>query len=463
MAPAAVSAAAGLPRVPRLRSFRNSWALAADPIPVITGYLDTYGDTVGLHLGGVRPTLLTRDPGLIQHILQKNHRNYPKSDISQGLARYLGHGLLTAEGNYWLQQRRLIQPGFHRQRLATLTELMLDVIDECLAPVVAAARQQGGRVEVPVHELMTATAFRIIARSVFSSAMSEDELQRLSRLLTELQAFYVRTLRQPYLRPWLGLRGQYGHHDRLAAELRQLIGGYIRRRKQQPGPAPDDLLQMLLDVRYEDSGLPMTDEQVLDEAIILLVAGHETSANGLSWLWYLLARHPAEAARLHAELAAVLGPRRPTFADLPRLPYALQAVQETLRLYPPVWMVDRRAARDDEYQGLRLPQGTLISAYLYGVHHHSALWDEPEVFRPARFGPEAPSPPPYAYLPFGGGPRLCIGQQFALTEMQLVLLQVLRRFEVEWVAQPPVLMRPLISLRPRHDIRLGFRLHEKPA
>lgn len=448
-----------LPRVPRLRSFRNSWALAANPIPVISDYLDQYGDTIGLHLGGVRPTLLTRDPGLIQHILQRNHRNYPKSEMSHGVARYLGHGLLTSEGSYWLQQRRLIQPGFHRQRLAGLTQLMVGVIDECLAPVEAQARAQGGAVEVPVHELMTTTAFRIIARSVFSTSMTEAELQHLARLLTDIQAFYVRTLRQPYLRPWLGVSGQYRHHDGLAAEMRRLIMGYIQRRKAAIGPGPDDLLQMLLDARYEDTGLPMTDEQVLDEAAILLVAGHETSANALSWLWYLLARHPEEAARVRAEQAAVLGAAPPSFAELPRLPYSMQVIQETLRLYPPAWIVDRQAAEDDEYQGLPLPKGTLISAYLYGVHHSPRLWPEPEAFRPARFGPEQQREQvPYAFIPFGGGPRLCIGNQFALTEMQLVLLRVLRRFEVEWVEQPAVQMRPLITLRPRAEIRLRFHL-----
>ncbi|WP_165903924.1 cytochrome P450 [Hymenobacter gummosus] len=447
--------------MPRLRSFRNSWALAANPIPVITDYLDQFGDTVGLYLGGVRPTLLTRDPGLIQHVLQKNHRNYPKSELTRGVARYLGHGLLTSEGSYWLQQRRLIQPGFHRQRIAALTELMLDVIDECLAPVLDAAGKQGGVAQVAVHELMTATAFRIIARSVFSSSMTEAELQQMARLLTELQGFYVRTLRQPYLRPWLGVTGQYRLHDGLAAELRQLIRGYIQRRKQEqqadPGFAKDDLLQMLLDARYEDSGEAMTDEQVLDEAAILLVAGHETAANALSWLWLLLARHPEEAAKVRAEMQRVLGSRRPSFTDLPQLPYSMQVVQETMRLYPPVWIVDRQAAEDDEYNGLPLPKGTLISAYLYGVHHLPRLWPEPEAFCPARFGKDQPAPPTYAYLPFGGGPRLCIGNQFALTEMQLVLLEVLRRFEVEWQEQPPIQMRPLITLRPRAEINLRFR------
>ncbi|GAB2954178.1 cytochrome P450 [Hymenobacter coalescens] len=447
-----------------MHSFRNSWALAANPIPILTEYLDAYGDTIGLHLGGVRPTLLTRDPGLIQHILQRNHRNYPKSELSHGVARYLGHGLLTSEGSYWLQQRRLIQPGFHRQRIASLTQLMLAVIGECLAPVAERARAAGGCAEVAVHELMTATAFRIIARSVFSTGMAEAELQRMAQLLTDIQAFYVRTVRQPYLRPWLGVTGQFRRHDALAAELRELVRGYIRRRKQPgaaPAAAPDDLLQMLLDARYEDTGEAMTDEQVLDEAAILLVAGHETAANALSWLWYLLARHPAEVTKLRAEMQAVLGTRSPTFADLPNLPYALQVVQETLRLYPPAWIVDRVAAEDDAYNGLPLPKGTLISAFLYGLHHAPRLWPEPEAFRPARFGPEQVREP-YAYLPFGGGPRLCIGHQFALAEMQLVLLETLRRFDVEWLEQPAVQLRPLITLRPRAEIRLRFRVRPAP-
>ncbi|GAA4381749.1 cytochrome P450 [Hymenobacter koreensis] len=450
-----------LARVPRLRSFKNSVAMAGNPVPVIDEYLNEYGDTIGLHLGGVMPTLLTRDPGLIQHILQKNHRNYPKSEMSHGLARYLGNGLLTSEGNYWLQQRRLIQPGFHRQRVAGLTELMRTVIEECLQPLTAQAKEQGGAAEVEIHELMTVLTFRIMARSTFSSSMSEAELERMAELLTLNQAFYVRTLRQPYLKPWLNVSGQYRHHDGLAAEMRNLVRRYIRQRQAAPATeeAPNDLLQMLLDARYEDTGEPMTEEQVLDEAAILLVAGHETSANALSWLWYLLASHPAEVAKLRTEMQTVLGDRSPQFTDLPNLPYSLQVIQETMRLYPPAWIVDRVALEDDEYNGLPLPKGTLISGYIYGVHHSPKLWDEPEAFRPERFEKERlREQPAYAYLPFGGGPRLCIGNQFALTEMQLVLLETLRRFEVELTDDAHPGLRPLITLRPRNDIRLRFRL-----
>ncbi len=453
-----------LPRVPRWRSLLRSFALAKDPLPVLDATLVRYGDTVELFIGGVEKSILTRDPGLTQHILQKNHRNYAKSKFTQGFSRYVGHGLLTNEGPDWLRQRRLIQPGFHRQRVAGLTGLMQELTAETLAPLAAQAAGGGGAVVVPVHELMTRLTFRIIARSVFSTNFPEAELDRLAGLITEIQAFFVRSIRQPYLKPWFRLRGQFRYHDALAAELRAQLGGYIARRQaanQQPNATPpDDLLQMLLDVRYEDTGEPMTPDRVLDEALILLIAGHETSANALTWLTYLLAHHPAEAASIRTEMTAVLAGRPPTFEDLPRLGKALFAVQEAMRRYPPAWMVDRVALADDTYNGLPIPKGTLFSLYFYGLHHDEKYWDAPAEFRPARFAPHPARPvQPFAYVPFGGGPRLCIGMQFALTEMQLVTLELLRQFDIEWVAgQPPVTMQPLITLRPRDDFQVRLRL-----
>ncbi|WP_086596292.1 cytochrome P450 [Hymenobacter crusticola] len=457
MSTATAAATKKIPVVPRFRSLLGSMLIAANPIPILNSYLNTYGDTLIMYIGGVRPTLLTRDPGLVQHILQKNHRNYPKSELSHGIARYLGHGLLTSEGSYWLQQRRLIQPGFHRQRVAGLVELMQAEINECLKPLKRQLAQEGGSTEVEVHRLMTTTAFRIIARSTFSTNLDNAKLERMSALLTAIQAFYVRSIRQPYLRPWLALRNQFRQHDELATELREMVRSYVRQR-QQTDDSYDDLLQMLLDVRYEDTGAPMTEEQVVDEALILLVAGHETSANALSWMWYLLAQHPSVVAQMRADMTQVLCDRSAAFADLPNLGYSLQIVQETMRLYPPAWIVDRVAQEDDSYNGIRLPKGTMISAYLLGIHHAPSLWEDAEAFRPERFAPEQmKQQPPYAYIPFGGGPRLCIGNQFALTEMQLVLLEMLRRFDIDWVEQPPIQLQPLITLRPRQEIRLRFR------
>ena len=452
--------------MPRWQSLRRSLALARDPLPELNAALDRYGDTLELYIGGVRRTLLTRDPGLVQHVLQKNSRHYAKSEFTQDFARYVGRGLLTNEGPDWLRQRRLIQPGFHRQRVAGLTGLMQSVIAETLAPLVSQAAAHNRLLTVPAHALMTRLTFRIIAQSVFSTNLPEAELHRLASLLTELQAFYVRSIRQPYLKSWFWLSGRTRHHDKLAAELRAVLGSYIARRQKAASdnpaaPVPDDLLQMLLDARYDDTGQPMSDERLLDEALILLVAGHETSANALTWLLYLLARHPAEQVRIRTELDCLPTGQKPAFGDLPQLSAALHAVQETMRLYPPAWMVDRVALVDDEYQGMRIPKGTLFSLYLYGLHHDPKSWDAPAEFRPSRFAPDAAAPPrhPFAYAPFGGGPRLCVGMQFALTEMQLVVLELLRQFEIEEVPdQPPVLLQPLITLRPKADFQVRLRL-----
>ncbi|UOG76341.1 cytochrome P450 [Hymenobacter tibetensis] len=451
---------APVPWVPRWRTLLGSVAFTRDPIGRLNNILTEYGDTVGVHLGGIRPGMVTRDPALVQHILQKNHRRYLKSDLTHGLIRYLGRGLLTNEGADWLRQRRLIQPGFHRQRLAGLTRLMQTAAAEWTTELTA--RTTDGAAIVDTHEAMTRVAFRIVARATFSASLSEAEGERLAAILTEIQAFYVRTIRQPYLRPWFRARGTYRRNDLLSQELRELVRGYIRQRRQHPpatpAEAPDDLLQMLLDTRYEDTGEPMQEEQLLDEVNILLVAGHETSANALSWLFYLLAQNPAVADKVRAEMEAVLAGRTPEFNDLPQLPYSLQVVQEALRLYPPAWILDRVALEDDEFQGQRIPKGTLFSLYLYGVHHHPALWPDAEVFRPERFAPGAvPAPPPYGYLPFGGGPRLCVGSHFALTEIQLVLLETLRYFSVEPAQESPPVLMPLVTLRPQGELLLRFR------
>ncbi|AII50755.1 cytochrome P450 [Hymenobacter sp. APR13] len=473
-----------LPRVPRWRTLLGSLAMARQPIRNLDRALAHHGDTVGLHLGGVRPCIVTRDPALTQHILQKNHRRYLKSDLTHGLIRYLGRGLLTNEGADWLRQRRLIQPGFHRQRLAALTRLMQAAAEEWSQELRARLAAAGGRLTVDIHAEMTRVAFHIIAQATFGTSMTDAERDRLSEVLTQIQAFYVRTIRQPYLRPWFTARGAFRRHDALSQELRELVRGYIRWRQAAPGTLaspeiaapftnnpppvtpnlspvtptpPNDLLQMLLDARYEDTGEGMSEEQLLDEANILLLAGHETSANALSWMLYLLARHPEAAAQVRQErTAAGLARRPPEFAELAQLPYSMQVVQETMRLYPPAWILDRVALEDDEFRGLPIPKGTLFSLYIHGIHRHPGLWPEPNAFRPERFAPgQEPPIPAYAYLPFGGGPRLCVGSHFALTEIQLVLLEALRHFTFVPVAEAPAATDPLITLRPKGPLWLA--------
>jgi cytochrome P450 len=307
------------PQVPRWLTLRQSLKKARDPVGNLNKVLAAYGDTVRLYLGGVKPSIVTRDPALVQHVLQKNHRRYHKSDLTHGLLRYLGKGLLTNEGADWLRQRRLIQPGFHRQKLTGLTRLMRTAADAWVAGLDAQTIETQA-VEIDVHAAMTRVAFRIVAQSVFGDALGDAELTQLSDWLTAIQWFYVTTIRQPYLRPLHWLRRDYQRHDALAQQLRELVRQGIARHRTATAalplstPPPDDLLQMLLDARYEDNGEPMTENQLVDELNILLVAGHETSANALAWAFYLLARHPEVQEKLVAEAERELpGGRPPEF------------------------------------------------------------------------------------------------------------------------------------------------------
>ena len=410
------------------------------------------GPTYGMYLGGLKPGILTIEPEIIQQILQKNHRNYPKSPLHfEKLAYFLGNGLLTSTGNYWLRQRRLIQPGFHRQRLEALTGIMQDTIEQQLERF----EQRIGQ-EVDAYQEMMEMAFRVVASSLFSTAITETELQELSFAITRLQEFIIRQIRQPYLEPWFRISGQIKKHERYTGLADRVIKNSIKKRLEGTENA-DDLLQMLLDARYQDTGEPMNEQQLLDESKIIFVAGHETSANALAWTWYLLAQHPAIIQKLRAEITDVLGDRRPTFSDLPNLTYTTQVIEESMRLYPPAWITDRVSIEEDEIGAVRIPANIMAIPYIYGAHHNPAIWEDPEVFNPDRFSAgNRKKIPPYAYLPFGGGPRLCIGNNFAIMEMQLILAEMIRRYHFELLPGQDIQMKALVTLRPFPGVRMKF-------
>ncbi len=438
-----------IPTIPRWKTLLNSLRFLHNPIEVIMENLHRYGHTYYFYLGGVHKGLMSTHPDLIRHVLQKNHRNYRKSPIHfDKLAQFLGRGLLTSEGEYWLRQRRLIQPGFHRQRLAALAQTMNDEIEAFLDGWVA---KNTSASQVDISPAMMELAFRVVARALFSTYMPESELQRLSVLITELQTFIIRLIRQPYLAWWFQLSGQMGRHKEKALTTREVVARIIHQRRDS---APcDDLLQMLLDARYEDTGEAMSEQQLIDECLILFVAGHETTANALAWIIYLLAKHPEHITLLRAEHEAVLGMRKPDFDDLPCLEYTLQVIEEAMRLYPPAWITDRVAIDDDEVAGIPIPAGTMVAISIYGVHHSPEYWDAPADFRPERFAKaQKAAQHPFAYLPFGGGPRICIGNHFALMEMQLILVHLLRRLNWRLAPGQDVQPQALITLRPKNGI-----------
>ncbi len=443
--------------VPTYVSLPRTLKLMADPLRMFTHYNRQYGHNYHIFVGGTRKSLMTTDPVTVQHVLQKNHRNYYKSEIqSDQLALYLGKGLLTNNGESWLRQRRLIQPGFHRERLANLVDLMQEVIRKESDEVARRVRQGE---EIDIYEVMLQTAFRIVARALFSEDISDEQLHDLSEKITKVQEFIIYPIRLPFIRPALRTLGIQQRYQRIAQSAFSILRNLIEKRKAQ-GQVRDDLLQMLLDARYEDNGEPMDAEQLLEEVVILFVAGHETTANAMAWTFYLLAKHPNALAQLNAALEG-LSEQEDLGAQLRQMPYVQQVIEESMRLYPPAWITDRFSLAPDEIQGQAIPAKTLVGIFIYGIHHHPDYWPDPENFQPERFSAAAKKErPTYAYLPFGGGPRLCIGNNFALLEMQLILAEFVQRFDFQLVAGQEIVGKPLVTLRPKYGIRL--KMSEKP-
>ncbi|MEM1320731.1 MAG: cytochrome P450 [Bacteroidota bacterium] len=445
-----------LPRVPRLTSLININRFLANPIPVLELYVKTYGDTFAFNLGGgPNRAIGSVNPVFAQHVLQKHHRRYAKSALqTETLAEFIGQGLLTSEGPYWLRQRRLIQPGFHRDKLAALVDIMHNVVDRFLPRFdEAAATDQ----PLEIVDTSMEMAFRIVAETLFSKGMTEQELRSLSGNVSQLQSFFIRRIRQPYKSLWFRVSGQLRKHQELAKASQRIMLRIIEERRSQEGEH-NDLLDMLLSSRYEDTGEGMSDKQLLEESLILFLAGHETSANALAWTFHLLSQHPAVVQRLREEMGTVLEGRRATFYDLPQLHYNRQVIQESMRLYPPAWIMDRVALEDDEVLGYKVPKGTMMVPFIYGIHHSPSIWPDPKRFDPDRFSKEqSKDRPAYAYLPFGGGPRLCIGNNFAMMEMQLVVARLIERYDFLPVEGQKVDLLPLVTLRPRGGILLEVK------
>jgi cytochrome P450 len=394
----------------------------------------------------VWPSCFLNHPDHIKHVLQENNRNYNKEILSnQILKTVLGTGLLTNDGESWLHRRRLIQPAFHRQRIAAFSTLMTASTREMLqrwdacpdtdAPVDLAAEMMG-------------LTLRIVGLALFGTEIS-GAVDTVGRSFTTVNNFLTRAMYQPYIMfPGMPARGKRRFRE-ASRDLDQVVYQIIAQRRRAEGEH-EDLLAMLMHMRDADTGESMDDHQLHDEVITLLLAGHETTAIALTWTWYLLAGHPDVEHRLHAELDSVLGGRLPTSDDLAYLTYTRMVIDEAIRLYPPAWSILRRAISDDEIGPYHIPAGTSIFISPYAVHRHPAFWDQPEVFDPDRFSPErSAGRPHFAYIPFGGGPRQCIGNTFALAEAQLILATVAQRYRLRTLPGQSVKPNPLITLRPQ--------------
>ncbi len=446
-----------LPSIPRWKTALHSLIQGKIPLPSMHRFFWEKGPTVNIYMAGIYRMILTADPDLIQHILRQNPRKYQKSKKHfDNIQRFWGKGLLTSEGNYWLQQRRLIQPGFHKARLKAVLKLMDRITEEFLEDM---DRTLSKNEEVDIHEKMQEVTLRVIAHAIFSSELKEEEFQRIKMILPRLQRFILRMIRQPYLHWWLRWSGQIKAHEEYKEEENAIIRSYIKSRKSS-GKSCDDLLQMLLDIRYQDSGEGMSSAQLIDEINILFIAGHETSANALAWTWYMLSKHPLVFRKLQNEVNRVVTSNEINFEKLKDLEYTQQVIEEALRLFPPIWATNRMAVEDDEFKGIPIKKGTTFGLFMYSVHRSPKLWEDPDSYRPERFSKEKKKTRhPFAFIPFGGGPRLCIGKQFAMMEMKLILAKMIKRYEVSLVDDQTVETLPLINLQPKGGIKM--HLHKK--
>ena len=428
-------------------------AVRRSPTTVFLDAARRYGEVVYFKIGPRHGYLIT-NPADIRHVLQDNARNYKKSPLYDKLRVLLGNGLLTSEGDFWLRQRRIAQPAFHRQRIAALAGVMADAARDAAAQWATIA--PGGQA-VDVDEEMMRLTRTVVLRTLLGADLGpfSHTVDDAWRILNEHigESFWSLGLTEW----WPSARKRRFQAAR--AVLRGAVEHVIAARRHRPSMGAEalaeaaeraDLLSMLMSARDEDTGEAMTDEQLRVEVTTFLLAGQETTSLALTWIWYLLPQHPAAQRRLEDEIDAALGDRPPEFADLVSLPYTRMVIDEAMRLYPPAWGFSREALGDDEVGGFRVPRGWLVFVIPYVLHRLPAFWENPEAFDPERFTPERIAErPKFIYLPFGAGPRQCIGNQFALIEAQLVVATMAQRYRLHLVPGHTVDPWPLITLRPR--------------
>ena len=416
----------------------------ADILGFYTRMAREHGDIVGLRILNRRFALVSHPDG-IEEVLATRNRHFIKNFAQRMLAPWLGNGLILSEGDFWLRQRRLMQPAFRRERVISYADTMVALTRRMLDS------WRDGETR-DIHAEMTRLTLAIAARTLFDADIA-DQASDISQALLLLMHDFTKRFRNLVAAPlWVPTQANRRTRQGLL-RLREVMDRIIAERRHSPGDR-GDLLSILLQARDEEGdGGRMTDQQVRDEVMTLLLAGHDTTANALSWTWYLLATHPAMAQRLTAEVHQALGDRPPTAADLPALPFTERVVWESMRLYPPVYGFGREAVQDTEVMGHRIPKGWNVIMCQWVVHRDPRFFPDPERFDPDRWADGlAQTLPRYAYFPFGGGPRLCIGNNFALLEAILLLATMAQAYEFTLDAEHPVEVQPAVTLRPRTGI-----------
>ena len=396
-----------------------------------------HGDTYRVYVPSRHSwTYVIHHPDDVKRVLVSNYRNYTKGTGIDRIKLLLGKGIMTSEGELWKRQRAMMQPCFHRRVITRFADLIAQANERFIARWEALAAR--GEL-VNVTEEMSDLTLEIVMRSLIG--------RDLERVTQELGANPFEVVARDSAR---NLQFVYKFRS-----LTGLVQKLIARRRAQPDEEHFDYLAMLLSARDKETGLPMSDGELIDEILTLIIAGHETTASGLNWTWYLLSQHPEAEARLHAELDAAAELPAPSLVQVEALAYTQQVINEALRLYPPGWVLSRRTIEADVLGGYPVPARTNVLLPLYLVHRHPRFWKDPEVFWPERFAPEHEAERPrFAYMPFAAGPRHCIGETLALFEMFVHLYKVARRYRLRYVADKPLELEAGINLRTRHPLHM---------
>ncbi len=407
-----------------------------DSLDRMIGLFARYGDTYRVFSPTRKAyTYIVHHPDDVKRVLVSNHRNYTKGMGLDRVKILLGKGLMTSEGELWTRQRYMMQPLFHRRVITQFAQMLESANDRFIARWEALAAR--GEL-VNVTEEMSELTLDIVLRSIFGR-----DLERMSEQLGG-NPFEVVTKEQ-------------GRNLQFAFKFRSLtkIVAELMARRRAENEEHFDYVGMLLNARDKDTGAPMSDRELIDEVMTLVVAGHETTASGLNWTWYLLSQNPEAEARLHAEIDAAPDMKTPNLAQMESLAYTRQVIDEALRLYPPGWLLSRRTIEPDTLGGYDIPAGANVLLPLYLLHRDGRFWKDPDRFWPERFAPEHEAERPrFSYMPFAAGPRHCIGETFALYEMLMHLYKVARRYRLIHVPDKPLELEAQINLRTRHPLHM---------
>ncbi|HKS26895.1 MAG TPA: cytochrome P450 [Pyrinomonadaceae bacterium] len=421
-------------------------AFSRDPLEFLTGVARRYGD-VARFTNGTQDYVVLNHPDYIRDVLVTHNANFMKGRGLQRAKRLLGEGLLTSEPPLHRRQRRLAQPAFHRQRIASYASMMVDYTLR-----MERERWHDGQ-QLDIAQEMMHLTLAIVGKTLFDTE-TEAEAEKVREALTATMESFTR-----FMLPFAELLDKLPlpatrRFEQARARLDAIIYRMINERRLS-NEDRGDLLSMLIMAQDEEGTGGMTDEQLRDEAMTIFLAGHETTANALTWTWYLLSQHPEIEAKLHAEVDAALGDRPPAVEDMPNLRYTEMVLAEAMRLYPPAWILGRRALKDYQAGGFHIPAGSIVVLSPYVMHRDPRYYPEPERFDPERWTMEAKEArPQFSYFPFGGGPRRCIGEGFAWMEGVLVIAALARHWRMRLVPGHPVEMWPMVTLRPRHGMRM---------